>query len=166
MNQSEDEDPVEIIVKRLKQLHEAQVEMKARQVTAEDSKRMEQALKANIEAIAELHMAFRNMSNSVDVSVMQATGSLSQAKRLNQKNVDDLRKDYGRKTRRVALFFALLGILLGIVGGAVIVDYHNARTFQDGLQSMLGETLCREAGGKTATVSETGNRVCSFPLTQ
>ena len=163
---SQSEDPVDILIERLNQLHQAQVEMKDRQVTAEDTKRMEQTLKANIEATENLHMAFRNMSNSINVSVMQATGSLSRAERLNQQDVEELQGDYRRRTWWVALFFALVGALLGIVGGVVIVDYHNARTFQGGLYSYFGETLCRQAGGTTATVSETNKRACSFPMTE
>jgi hypothetical protein len=157
---SQSEDPVDTIVKRLNQIHQAQVEMKDRQATAEDSKRMEQALKGNIEAIEHLDISFRNMSNSVNVSVMQATGSLSRSERLNQKEVDDLQTNYRRKTWRVALFFAIVGVLLGIMGGVAIIDYHNARTFLGGLQSMFGEQVCKQAGGTIVAEGATSEMIC------
>ena len=158
------EDPIDVLIKRLDQLHEAQIEMKGRQVTTEDSKRMEQTLKANTKAAEDLKTTFRNLSNSINVSVMQATGSLSRIERLNRKDVDDLQKDYRRKTWIFALFAAILGVMLGVVLGILTLDYHNTRTFQNGLHSIFGEQICKQAGGNTVTVKETGERLCTLVI--
>jgi len=161
---SQSEDPLDILVKRLNQLHQAQVEMKERQVTADDSKRMEQTLKANIKAAENLMMGFRNMSNSISVNVTQATGSLSHAKQQVQREASQFKEDHYRKIRHVALFSAIVGMMLGAVLGIMALDYHNARTFQDSLQGMFGEQICRQAGGDAMIVNKTGERVCAVDL--
>jgi len=109
-------------------------------------------------------MAFRNMSNSISVSVTQATASLFRAERLNQKAIDDLQVEYRRKTWIFALFAVILGGMLGVVLGILTLDYHNTRTFQNGLHSIFGEQICKQAGGNTVTVKETGERLCTLVI--
>ncbi len=161
---SQPEDQLDTLNKRLNQLHQAQVEMKERQVTAEDSKRMEQTLKANIKATEDLMMGFRNMSNSISVNVTQATGSLSYAKQQVQREASQFREEHYRKLRRVALFSAIAGVVLGAVLCIIALDYHNARTFQDSLKGMFGEQVCRQAGGDAMIINKTGERVCAISL--
>ncbi len=125
---------------------------------------MEQTLKGNIEAIGELRMAFRNMSNSVDANVTQATGSLSYAKQQMQRETSQLQEEHYRKIRRFGLFSAIVGVVLGAVLGMIALDYHNARTFQDSLKGMFGEQICRQAGGDAMIVNKTGERICALDL--
>ena len=104
------------------------------------------------------------MSNSVNANVTQATGSLSYAKQQMQRETSQFKEDHYRKIRRFGLFSAIVGVVLGAVLGILALDYHNARTFQDSLQGMFGEQVCRQAGGNTATVQETNERVCAFVI--
>jgi len=46
----------------------------------------------------------------------------------------------------------------------VALDYHNARTFQDSVQGMFGEQVCRQAGGNAMIMNKTGERVCAIGL--
>jgi len=161
---SQSEDPVDILIERLNQLHQAQVEMKDRQVTAEDTKRMEQTLKASVNISKELEIEFRRMATSVNTDISLAMHNLSYAKQQVQREASQLQEEHYRKIRRFGLFSAIVGVVLGVVLGIVVLDYHNARIFQDSVQGMFGEQVCRQAGGNTATVQETGKRVCAFNM--
>ncbi len=161
---SQSEDPLDILVKRLSQIHQAQEEMKARQATTEDSKRMELVLQASVNVSKELEIEFHRMATSVNTDISLAMQNLSYAKQQVQREASQFKEEHYRKIRYVAVFSAIVGMMLGGVLGMIALDYHNARTFQDSLQGMFREQVCRQAGGDAMIINKTGERVCAVDL--
>ncbi len=81
-----------------------------------------------------------------------------------QREASQFKEEHYRKIRRFGLFSAIAGVVLGAVLCIIALDYHNARTFQDSLQGMFGEQVCRQAGGNAMIINRTGERVCAVDL--
>lgn len=168
-------DPIKTLTDTLIQLRAEIADVKARQITEEQLRRLQTALEENAKKISGVQSAtsqgsregasrlvhsLDQTSREIQGKVDDAVGALSEARRAASSTVLARRRYVGL----LMTFSALTGLATGALVSLVVFDYYLGRDFSDSVQLMGLDWACTRQDGFIA--DQQSGKFCVFQISE